>query len=63
MKEDYLDLWGTAFMFGCFSVLGTVWVYWYLPETKGVALENMDAVFRAYKYPCKKVSKVHTQAL
>ncbi|TRM59170.1 general substrate transporter [Schizophyllum amplum] len=36
-----------AFAFyACFALLSLVWVYFFVPETKGRSLEDMDAVFR-----------------
>ncbi|TRM61211.1 general substrate transporter [Schizophyllum amplum] len=36
-----------AFAFyACFALLSFVWVYFFVPETKGRSLEDMDAVFR-----------------
>ncbi|KAE8319592.1 general substrate transporter [Aspergillus transmontanensis] len=35
----------TFIVFMCFCVLGLVWVYFVLPELKGLSLEEIDAVF------------------
>jgi MFS family permease len=35
----------TFIVFLCFCVLGVVWVYFILPELKGLSLEEIDAVF------------------
>lgn len=36
---------GTFFMFGGFLILMGVWSFFFVPETKGVSLEKMDALF------------------
>jgi hypothetical protein len=36
---------GTFLFYGCMTVLGGVFVYFYLPETNGVVLEDMDILF------------------
>ncbi|KAG5978739.1 hypothetical protein E4U55_006008 [Claviceps digitariae] len=36
---------GMFFMFGCFDFLMFVFVYLFVPETKGISLEKMDEVF------------------
>jgi hypothetical protein len=37
--------WGTYLFFAVFLGAGIVWVWLYLPETKGATLEDMDRVF------------------
>lgn len=37
---------GTYIFFACFSLLAAGWVYWFVPETKGKTLEEMDVVFK-----------------
>ncbi|KAH6900458.1 general substrate transporter [Thelonectria olida] len=37
--------WGTYIFFAGFLAASIVWIYFYLPETKGVTLEEMDRVF------------------
>ncbi|KAI5358152.1 Putative major facilitator, sugar transporter, major facilitator superfamily [Septoria linicola] len=37
--------WGTYIFFAVFLAAGILWVYIYLPETKGATLEDMDRVF------------------
>ncbi|KAJ5936591.1 hypothetical protein N7466_003041 [Penicillium verhagenii] len=37
--------WGTYIFFAVFLGIGIVWVWFYLPETKGTSLEEMDRVF------------------
>ncbi|THY57751.1 putative MFS monosaccharide transporter [Aureobasidium pullulans] len=36
---------GAFIFFGCMCVLATLWVYFMLPETKGLTLEEMDELF------------------
>lgn len=36
---------GTFIFFGSMTVIGGVYVYLFLPETKGVSLEQMDTLF------------------
>ncbi|KAK7754977.1 hypothetical protein SLS62_003061 [Diatrype stigma] len=36
---------GTFFMFGAFVVLMGIWAFFFVPETKGVTLEQMDDLF------------------
>jgi sugar porter (SP) family MFS transporter len=36
---------GTYFMFGSFVVVMGIWAFFCVPETKGVSLEDMDALF------------------
>ncbi|KAM0793008.1 hypothetical protein ACM66B_000501 [Microbotryomycetes sp. NB124-2] len=36
---------GTYFVFAAMLSLGFIWTYFYLPETKGIALEDMDELF------------------
>ncbi|KAL3481356.1 general substrate transporter [Aspergillus californicus] len=37
--------WGTYIFFAVFLAAGIVWVWFFLPETKGASLEEMDKVF------------------
>ncbi|KAH7311317.1 quinate permease [Stachybotrys elegans] len=39
--------WGTYIFFAVFLGGGIAWVWWYLPETKGATLEEMDGVFKS----------------
>jgi sugar porter (SP) family MFS transporter len=39
---------GTFVFFAAFSVLSGVWTYFCVPETKGVALEQMDVLFKSH---------------
>ncbi|GFZ51229.1 hypothetical protein JCM24511_08987 [Saitozyma sp. JCM 24511] len=36
---------GTFIFFGVFAVLSGIWTYFFVPETKGRTLEEMDAIF------------------
>ncbi|OAA60352.1 quinate permease [Niveomyces insectorum RCEF 264] len=38
---------GTFLFFGCMTVLGGIYMYVFVPETRGVPLENMDILFEA----------------
>ena len=40
--------WGTYIFFAVFLAVGIAWVYFYLPETKGATLEDMDRVFGSH---------------
>jgi hypothetical protein len=37
--------WGTYIFFAGFLAASIVWIYFFLPETKGATLEEMDRVF------------------
>ncbi|KAF7188372.1 Quinate permease [Pseudocercospora fuligena] len=39
--------WGTYIFFAVFLAAGIVWVWFYVPETKGATLEDMDRVFKS----------------
>ncbi|KAJ5209991.1 Major facilitator superfamily domain general substrate transporter [Penicillium cf. griseofulvum] len=39
--------WGTYIFFAGFLACGIVWVWFFLPETKGASLEDMDRVFKS----------------
>ena len=41
------EVWGcgTYFWFAGFLAIGVVWIWYVLPETKGVSLEEMDRAF------------------
>lgn len=39
--------WGTYIFFAGFLACGIVWVWIFLPETKGASLEDMDRVFKS----------------
>ena len=36
---------GAFIFFGCMCVVATLWVYFLVPETKGLTLEEMDELF------------------
>jgi hypothetical protein len=36
---------GAFIFFGCVTVIAALWVYFLLPETKGLTLEEMDELF------------------
>ena len=40
---------GTFIFFGAFSFLGALFVLFFVPETKGLTLEEMDGVFGSSK--------------
>jgi len=40
--------WGTYIFFAVFLAAGILWVWFCLPETKGVTLEEMDRVFNSH---------------
>ncbi|KAH8731088.1 quinate permease [Phaeosphaeriaceae sp. PMI808] len=40
--------WGTYIFFAVFLTGSIVWVHFYLPETKGATLEEMDRVFKSH---------------
>ncbi|KAJ6026498.1 uncharacterized protein N7446_004904 [Penicillium canescens] len=39
--------WGTYIFFAGFLLVGIAWVWFFLPETKGASLEEMDRVFKS----------------
>lgn len=48
---------GTFIFFGSMTVVGAVYAYLVLPETKGVALEDMDVLFSAKGLAKQKMRK------
>jgi hypothetical protein len=40
--------WGTYIFFAVFLAASIVWIYFFLPETKGATLEEMDRVFKSH---------------
>lgn len=46
---------GTFFMYGCISLLGTIFFYVYLPETKNKTLQEIEEYFAGNKTKCKKL--------
>eukprot|EP00923_Selenidium_pygospionis_P007081 GHVN01012195.1.p1 GENE.GHVN01012195.1~~GHVN01012195.1.p1 ORF type:complete len:536 (+),score=47.08 GHVN01012195.1:145-1752(+) len=49
IDPDVFDLWGTFLMFFCFACVMTAWVWFMLPETAGVKLEELDDLFNEFK--------------
>ena len=45
---------GTFLFFGTSVVCGLIFSYFFLPETKGVALEDMDLMFEAKGFASQK---------
>ncbi|KAK5000593.1 hypothetical protein LTR66_000566 [Elasticomyces elasticus] len=47
VPEIFLDMTtgGTMFFFSCVTLIGLIWVYFFLPETSGKSLEAIDAMF------------------
>lgn len=41
----HLDVFGAFVFFGAFSFLGGLYILFFVPETKGLTLEEMDLVF------------------
>jgi hypothetical protein len=39
--------WGTYIFFAVFLAASILWIYFFLPETKGATLEEMDRVFKS----------------
>jgi len=54
-SPDSIGLMGTFFMFGSLNVFHLNFVWIFLPETSGVALEEMDELFKSYKPGFRKV--------
>jgi len=54
-SPDSIGLMGTFFMFGSLNVFHLVFAWIFLPETGGVALEEMDDLFQSYKPGFRKV--------
>ena len=42
---------GMFFMFGCFCIIMAVFVWFFVPETKGLSLEKMDELFGVTDHP------------
>ena len=36
---------GTWFFFACWMLIASAWAFFFLPETKGVTIEQMDLIF------------------
>ncbi|KAJ8129281.1 hypothetical protein O1611_g4353 [Lasiodiplodia mahajangana] len=48
---------GTYFIYGSFGVIMLVFVFFFIPETKGVSLEHMGELFGEEPVESKKVSE------
>ena len=52
MAQTFLDLvellhsWGAFLVYAGFSAVGGVWMYYYLPETMNLSLEEVATLFR-----------------
>jgi hypothetical protein len=46
---------GMFFMFGTFDLLMFVFVWFFIPETKGLSLEKMDELFGVVDHSAKSV--------
>jgi SP family general alpha glucoside:H+ symporter-like MFS transporter len=54
VNPDEADLGGkVGFIFGGLGAIGTVWTWFYLPETKGRTVDELDALFEARIAPRK----------
>lgn len=40
--------WGTYIFFAIFLAAGMVWIFFFLPETKGATMEDMDRIFKSH---------------
>jgi hypothetical protein len=47
---------GTFIFFGSITAVGAVWVYFFVPETKGLSLEEMDEVFGTTEFATADLS-------
>jgi len=43
---DLLHAWGAFLVYAAFSIVGGVWMYYYLPETKNLSLEAIESLFK-----------------
>lgn len=54
LKDKYAGLGSrVGFIYGSIAFLGVVWAYFYLPETAGRSLEELEELWRA-KVPPRK---------
>lgn len=44
-KPTILTTYGAFWMYSFIALLGCIWLYYYLPETKGLALEDIERLF------------------
>jgi len=45
-SEGGLSPFGTFWLFTAITVVGGIWAWWFIPETAGLSLEQMDHLFR-----------------
>lgn len=48
---------GTFLFFGSMTVIGALYVWFFLPETQGVSLEDMDALFSCKGFARQKMKQ------
>ncbi|GAA6002205.1 sugar porter family MFS transporter [Rhodotorula paludigena] len=60
MLNSRMGVSGTFFLFTACNLLSAVFVYFFIPETKGRTLEDMDAIFGLVR-PVDNASKAETQ--
>jgi SP family myo-inositol transporter-like MFS transporter 13 len=48
-SPSVLTAYGAFWMYSSVTVLGCIWLYFYLPETKGLALEEIERLFQGSK--------------
>ncbi|CAK1593812.1 unnamed protein product [Parnassius mnemosyne] len=47
--ETHIRLWGTFAVYAAFGFLGTIFLYFFLPETEGMILEDIEVFFNSDK--------------